>query len=93
MIQVETSREETILRTDIITIIKGLMKENKVTQTAMAQELGVSKQSLHQRLASNADLKFEQVVEMLGVMGFQLLIRRKPTEQKANNVTDQTSVG
>lgn len=93
MEQINTTQEETIQQTDIIIIIKRLMKENKVTQTAMAQELGISKQSLHQRLASNADLKFEQVVNMLDVMGYQIHIRRKPSENSQNlENADQAAV-
>ncbi|MQR00858.1 helix-turn-helix domain-containing protein [Glaciimonas soli] len=65
-------------------ILQGLRKANKLTQTALAQKLGVSQQSYAQLEANPTSASIDRLCKVLEVLNVDLVLR--------DGVCDQLSI-
>lgn len=58
-------------------VISRLMKDNKVTQSAMAVSIGKKRANdVSARLVSS-NMTFDKAIEMLSVMGYEVVVQKK----------------
>ena len=61
-------------------IIKDCLAQKGLNQSNLADALGTSKQRVSQKVSTNADIKFQEVVEFLDSVGYDLVIKDRESE-------------
>lgn len=60
-------------------IISEIMEEKKLNNTRLANDVGMSRQSLHQIMSRNPDgMKLNTFQKILEVMGYEIKVVKKP---------------
>lgn len=57
--------------------IRDLMKEKKMSLSAMAEAIGKSKGNDVSARLNNGNMSFDKAVEMLNVLGYEIVIQEK----------------
>ena len=72
--------------------ISQLMKDNKVTQLSMARAIGKERPNEVSSRLNNANMTFDRAIEMLEVMGYEVVIqKRKPGARARDQIVLEMS--
>lgn len=72
--------------------ILHLMKENKVSQLSMAHSIGKERANDVSARLHNANMTFDRAIEMLEVMGYEVVIqKRKPGARARDQIVLEMS--
>lgn len=77
-VAVEMLEGETVCA-DPIEAIKGLLREEKITQQELANKLGTARQNVSQTLnrGSGAGIRYGSFSKMVAALGYEIIIRKK----------------
>ncbi len=60
-------------------VISGIMEEKNFSNTKLANDIGMSRQSLHQIMSRNPDgMKLNTFQKILEAMGYEIQVVKKP---------------
>lgn len=72
---------------DVKNVLKQAMKESKITQKQLAEELGIKSQSAISDKLNRGTMSIATFIEMLDIMGYELIVRKKSSPDIEIKVT------
>ena len=67
---------------DAAAIIKKLMADEKVTQTELANRLGILRQNVNQMLTRSKEMKYKSFRNMVAALGYEIFLTKKSEDER-----------
>lgn len=60
-----------------IDTIKEILREQKMSQTSLAEKMGITRQAINQELNRNTSIKYDKFRSMADALGYEVVVRAK----------------